>query len=135
MVFCLQIPDDELTIPDRAKLGRIPWPGLADRLARFRRTPRGPSGFRGLTKARAKWKAQFILIPASGGKTKTVNLGHYDTERDAARAFDAALMTIEGIELNDRNFPDDPEPTTAAIEATIATVSYTHLTLPTIYSV
>jgi hypothetical protein len=64
--------------------------------------------------------AQFALVPTSGGKKKTVNLGTYVTEQDAARAYDAALMTIEGIELTDRNFPNDPEPTTAAIEATRA---------------
>ena len=86
------------------------WVCLADRLARFRSTPRGPSGFRGLTLNRGggKWMAQFALVPTSGGKKKTENLGTYVTEQDAARAYDAALMTIEGIELTDRNFPTTP---------------------------
>ena len=38
--------------------------------------------------------AQFALVPTSGGKKKTVNLGTYVTEQDAARAYDAASCSV-----------------------------------------
>ena len=79
---------------------------------------RGVSRFRGVTKTKhhrtkewtGRWRAVIMVQPVSGAKSKNVYLGCYDIELDAARAYDAALMTVEGIEPEDRNMPDDPVP-------------------------
>ena len=98
------------------------------RALRVGSTPRGVSRFRGVSKTKhrrtkewtGRWVAAIRVKPASGGKSRLVHLGYYDIELDAARAYDAALMTVEGIEPEDRNMPDDPIPTPAEIEATRA---------------
>ena len=92
---------------------------------------RGVSRFRGVTKTKhhrtkewtGRWRAVIMVQPVSGAKSKNVYLGCYDIELDAARAYDAALMTVEGIEPEDRNMPDDPVPTPAEIEATRAIIA------------
>ena len=74
------------------------------------------SGFEGVHfhKRSGKWGASITIA------RKQVHVGSYSTEEDAARAYDAALMTVEGSKPASRNFSGAPVPTPAEIDATRA---------------
>ena len=67
-----------------------------------------------LHKASGKWLPRITIAG------KQVHVGSYSTEEDAARAYDAALMTVEGSKPASRNFSGAPVPTPAEIDATRA---------------
>lgn len=61
----------------------------------------GTSRFRGVHWANGKWHARL------SHKNKTVNIGSFDKEEDAARAFDDAAKRLRG-EYASLNFPSPP---------------------------
>lgn len=79
------------------------WDNLEDRTiaeTRHGRSWSSSSSFRGVTRVDGKWHAQM------GYNRKTLNLGRYETEEEAARAYDAKARELHGDKAR-LNFPDD----------------------------